>query len=119
MSQTKQEMNDEIFEIVKNGFVGLQIDTENENEITLSPLFQAINSLPEDKAELMYRQVKDNCELTPSAKENWNKEIVRNESEKSNPSLLIDMLKNHNIDYFKASIDEQIKTEFQKLELYC
>ena len=66
MSQTNHtpeiEMNDEMFEIVKNGFVGLQIDTEN--EISLSALFQAINALTEDKAELMYRQVKDKCELT-------------------------------------------------------
>ena len=109
MSQTIQtpeiEMNDELFEIVKNGFVSLHIDTENESEITLSALFQAINALPDDKAELMYRQVKDKCELTQSAKQNWNSERARNESEHSNPSLLIEMLKQHNNDYFKANIE--------------
>lgn len=106
------EMNDELFDIVKNGFVGLQIDIENEvptgpaqAQITLSALFQAINALTEDKAELMYRQVKDKCELTPSAKQNWNNERARNESEHSNPSILIEMLKQHNNDYYKENIE--------------
>lgn len=110
MSQTNQtpeiENNDELFEIVKNGFVGLHIDTES--EISLSPLFQAINALSEDKAELMYRQIKDKCELTPSAKQNWNSERARNESEHSNSSLLIEMLKIYNNKYFKANIEPSL-----------
>lgn len=104
----ENEMNDELFDVVINGFEGLEIHKDAakiEDEITLFTLFQAINSLSDDKKERMYRQVKDKCILTTSAKQNWNKEIVRYEDKRTNPYVLIKILKIHNNDYYKANIE--------------
>ena len=91
------------------GLEGLTIHNDSGNiplskEITLFPLFQAINSLPNDVIDEAYDFIYDNCNLTPNAKSNYNNARRRYCNLQTHYGVLIKIIKLYNEDYYKTYI---------------
>ena len=95
------------------GFEDVEIHNDSGNqpikeEITLFTLFQAINSLPNDVINDAYDYIFENSNLTPNAKSNYNNARKRYMHLKTNPYVLINMLKYHNNEYYNKFIKKDL-----------
>jgi len=102
----------EIINVLMNGFdetVQIQFQSKNEKDITLEQLFKAINSLPNEYIEPFYEHIRTQCKRDTECAENWKdlKEQLKNE--KSNQYELINMLKQHNRNYYDVKLRPLLK----------
>ena len=91
------------------GLEGLEIHNDSGNiplskEITLFPLFQAINSLPSEVIDEAYDFIYNNCNLTPNALSNYNTARRRYMYLQTHYGILIKIIKLYNEDYYKKFI---------------
>jgi hypothetical protein len=107
----------ERFTLIYEGFKGLEIHNfaeKAEQEISLMPLFQALNAcipwVGKDEVEKAYDYIYDNANLTSNARRYWEKTKDRNEGKKSVYGLLIKYIKQYNDNYYKETL--KIKKNF-------
>ena len=99
---SKQEVS---IELIKKGFNELTISEE-----LIQPLFKAINSLTKAHIESFYAYILSNSTLPESIKECWSdkRDMFKTESFASKQegiNALIDLLKEHNNEYFTEMIE--------------
>ena len=108
-SSNVSSISDEFAQALVDGLYELQIHNDGgsmpiDKEITLFTLFQAINSLPDRFINEAYENVRDACELTDKARDNFESARNRYSVMKTSPYVLARILKLWNPEYYNESI---------------
>ena len=93
------------------GLDGLEIHADSgsrmlRDEITLMPLFQALNALPVELIDWAYDWVWEHAKLTNSAWARWDEIRSRNEDKSSSTRVLMKVLQCHNKSYLNEHASE-------------
>lgn len=104
------ELSDEVQEMLINGLKNIEIhncsyeDKKIEEELSLIPLFQAINCLNENLIEKAYYQIFTHCKLTENARINFNNIKEQNIGICSTLNILLKIVNIYNNNYYKNSV---------------
>lgn len=119
------ELSEDVQKSLINGLFGIEIHnfthTEKtiEDELTLMPLFQAINNLNENLIDSAYHQVFDYNDLTDNASKNFKRVREENKDIKQDFRSLINIIKTWNKPYYKENILPLIGgVEVKKFDLF-
>ena len=109
MNEDVEPISDELANAIINGFEDIEVHNDGgamplTREVTLFTLFQALNSLPDDKIDLAYEIVYECCNLTDNARNNFDNARARYQHLKTSPFVLVKILKLYRKEYYETEI---------------
>ena len=109
INEDVEPITDELADAIINGLENIEIHNDGgamplTREVTLFTLFQALNSLPNDKIDFAYEVVRECCCLTDNAMSNYDNARIRYQRLKTSPYVLVKILKLYRKDYYETEI---------------
>jgi hypothetical protein len=105
---------------IVSGLTGLEIHNSAsgsiKDEVSLLPLFDALNSLAGyvDDLDAVYEQVKSENKLTEKAAQNWDQMKESRRGKCTNPFVLKNIIKVYNEEYYNAHFRSTTSTSFEE-----
>ncbi|KAH0803548.1 Poxvirus D5 protein [Histomonas meleagridis] len=109
MNEDVEPISEELADAIINGLENIEIHNDGgamplTREVTLFTLFQALNSLPDDKIDLAYEVVRECCDLTDNAMNDFDNARARYQKLRTSPYVLVKILKLYRKDYYEKEI---------------